>query len=212
MRISVGLATRTLQRLYSSPSRHSTSGSDGPDDVSSHHWFSLHTSTRSFDFGATPEGSGSGREANENETVVLWVLTLQQLLSPQLGPDAEPSACLALSNAQFQWQRFDHPGKEWPCLRCTYDNTTDSPFCQLCNEPRSLVTLNPCLAPLMTTIRAMGATLGLRPFDAPVEAHLLWFLVQAIETAPPATIWPIPKPKPTPEPEPEPDLNPNAGH
>ena len=70
-RISVGLETRTLQRLYSGPSM--------PNDVRPHHWFSLHTATRSFDFGAVPESG------DENEAVVLWVLTLQDIR--RLHPD-----------------------------------------------------------------------------------------------------------------------------
>jgi len=183
MRISVGIETRTLQRLYSNSgsSRLSSSGVP-PEEVSSHHWFSLHTSSRSFDFGATSQ------QGDENETVVLWVLTLQQLVSPRLSHDAATGACLALSNAQYQWQRFDLVGKEWPCLVCTFHNPPESPHCGMCAKPRPMVTLNPCLTPLLPVLKAMGNTLGLPAFGEveqaqPAEAHLMWFLVQAIESA-----------------------------
>jgi len=185
MRISIGIETRTLQRLYSSSSSR-LSGGGIPDDVSSHHWFSLHTSSRSFDFGATQQNAEFG---DENETVVLWVLTLQQLVASRLAPDAVASACLALSNAQYQWQRFDVAGKEWPCLQCTYHNPPDSPVCGVCTKPRPMVTVNPCLTPLLPALKAMDKTLGLDVFEDAgndtqrPEAHLLWFLVQAVESA-----------------------------
>ena len=185
MRISIGIETRTLQRLYSSSSSR-LSGGGIPDDVSSHHWFSLHTSSRSFDFGATQQNAEFG---DENETVVLWVLTLQQLVASRLVPDAVAGSCLALSNAQYQWQRFDVAGKEWPCLLCTYHNPPDSPVCGVCTKPRPMVTVNPCLTPLLPALKAMDKTLGLDVFEDAgndtqrPEAHLLWFLVQAVESA-----------------------------
>ena len=85
-RVSIGLETRTLQRLYS--------GNAIPTDVSSFHWFSLHTSSRSFDFGATKESG-----PDENEAIVLWVLTLQHLLASRQVPEIGQGACCALSNA-----------------------------------------------------------------------------------------------------------------
>lgn len=173
VRISVGLETRTLQRLYSGPS--------GPDDVSSHHWFSLHTNTRSYDFGAVAESG------DENEAVVLWVMTLQDILARRLPADALRGACCALSNAQYQWQRFDNPMKEYPCLLCTMLNPPDCPQCIACSSPRPLVTLCPCLTPLLPALRALANTLGLRSFEEGPEAHLLWFLVQALES-------PLPEP------------------
>jgi len=42
VRISVGLETKGLQKLYSS----------GAMDIPTYNWFSLHTNTRSYDFGA----------------------------------------------------------------------------------------------------------------------------------------------------------------
>ena len=71
----------------------------------------------------------------------------------------------------------------WSCFHCTYDNPTNQARCVLCEKPRPSVTLNPCLAPLMTPLRAMGNALGLRCFEVSTsEAHLLWFLVQALES------------------------------
>jgi len=171
-RVTVGLETRTLQRLYS--------GSTSPQDVSAFHWFSLHTSSRSFDFGATNQAGGD-LFGDENKTVVLWVLTMQDLLASALPPEQRSGACCALSNAQYRWQQFDSPQKEWPCLVCTFLNPPDSPRCRACESPRPAVTLCPCLAPLSAPLKALGNTLGLRAFEDCAEAHLLWFLVQALE-------------------------------
>ena len=63
-RLSLGLETRTLQRLYS--------GGGEPPEFRPHHWFSLHTAARSFDFGVRDCGDG-------NATLLLWVITPQQL-------------------------------------------------------------------------------------------------------------------------------------
>ena len=98
VRVSIGLETRTLQRLYSGASGAST-------DVAPFHWFSLHTQTRSFDFGAaSTEASG-----DPNETIVAWVLTLQHMVVTLGAAGGAPAgSCCALSNAQYQWQRFDN--------------------------------------------------------------------------------------------------------
>ena len=170
IRVSVGLETRTLQKLYS--------GSNMPTEVSSYHWFSLHTQTRSFDFGATRENGG----VDENDTVVLWVLTLQQLIAQRLPPESVGAACCALSNAQYRWQQFDQPNKEWPCPNCTFLNPTGSPQCSACGYHRPQVTLCPCLTPLEPALRGLSNTIGLRAFEDGPEAHLLWFLVQAVES------------------------------
>ena len=124
---------------------------------------------------------------DENEAVVLWVLTLQDILGRRLPTEALPGACCALSNAQYQWQRFDNPMKEYPCLVCTMLNPSECGQCVVCGSPRPMVTLCPCLTPLLPTLRALGATLGLRIFEESPESHLLWFLVQALES-------PLPEP------------------
>ena len=178
MRISIGLETPTLKKLYSLPGR--------VDEVAPHHWFSLHTQSRSFDFGATRDSG------DENEAVVLWVLTLQQLIASRMGPDEVTGSCLALSNAQYQWQRYDNPNKEWPCMACTFQNASNSPFCGMCQGARPIVTLCPCLTPLLSSLWALSTTLGLRVFSATPQAHLLWFLVQSIESPlPPPFSWVI---------------------
>ena len=173
-RVSIGLETKTLQRLYS--------GSQMPTEVSSHHWFSLHTTTRTFDFGATEaSGQPGGNDRVENEAIVLWVLTLQHLVASQGSSTARAAACCALSNAQFQWQRFDTPSKEWPCLLCSFHNPPNRPRCQMCSTERPTVTICPCLTPLVLPLRALANTLGMQVFRSGPEAHLLWFLVQALE-------------------------------
>ena len=176
LRISVGLETRTLQRLYG--------GQNPPEDVSSHHWFSLHTAQRSFDFGAKRERA---IESDENETVVLWVVTLQRLVASRLAPGASTGVCTALSNAQFQWQRFDRPHKEWMCHACTFINPPDTPQCTTCNTSRPMVTLCPVLTPLYEPLRGLANSLEVGAFEMGPEAYLLWFLVQALET-------PLPEP------------------
>ena len=189
MRISIGHETLTLKRLYASPGGRLSSGGSSavPDAVSSYHWFSLHTASRSFDFGASKE-CGS----DENETVVLWVLTLQQLIAPRLEPGAVGGSCLALSNAQYQWQRYDAPSKEWPCLICTFNNPPGSPQCHACAAHRPAVTICPCLTPMLQPLVAIGKTLGVPAFADEHAAHLLWFLVQAIEAPlPPPFAWAI---------------------
>ena len=76
----------------------------------------MHTAGRSFDFGVRDCG-------DDNETLVLWVLTLQQLLYTHGAPAAlQPAACSALSRAQQQWQRYPSAAKEWACLACTFLN------------------------------------------------------------------------------------------
>ena len=178
MRISIGLETPTLKKLYSLPGR--------VDEVAPHHWFSLHTQSRSFDFGATRDSG------DENEAVVLWVLTLQQLIASRMGPEDVAGSCLALSNAQYQWQRYDNLTKEWPCMACTFQNASNSPFCGMCQAARPIVTLCPCLTPLLSSLWALSTTLGLRVFSATPQAHLLWFLVQSIESPlPPPFSWVI---------------------
>ena len=102
MRVSVGLETRTLQKLYT--------GGGEPPNLRPYHWFSLHTASRSFDFGVKDCG------ADESETLVLWVFTLQQLLFAHGAPAARasPAAYSALSHAQAQWQRYASAAKECP--------------------------------------------------------------------------------------------------
>ena len=60
LRVSVGLETRTLQKLYS--------GGGEPPEFRPYHWFSLHTAGRSFDFGVRDCG-------DDNALLLLWVLT-----------------------------------------------------------------------------------------------------------------------------------------
>jgi hypothetical protein len=160
MRISVGLETPLLKKLYDSPnaagvgrlSLGGTAGaaaSGGMDKGVAHwyHWFSFHTQNRSYDFGV-PEDSG-----DENQTVVLWVLTLQHLLAARLGGAVNgavnATSFCALSDAQYQWQRYDQPKKEWACMACTFQNRHNSPYCHQCETPRPIVTLCPCLTPLL---------------------------------------------------------------
>jgi hypothetical protein len=179
MRISVGLETPLLKKLYDSPnaagvgrlSLGGTAGaaaSGGMDKGVAHwyhrlprmtclackcsprrptplphryHWFSFHTQNRSYDFGV-PEDSG-----DENQTVVLWVLTLQHLLAARLGGAVNgavnATSFCALSDAQYQWQRYDQPKKEWACMACTFQNRHNSPYCHQCETPRPIVTLCP---------------------------------------------------------------------
>ena len=56
-----------------------------------------------------------------------------------------------------------------------------------CGAMRPLVTLCPSLMPLLPSLKAVGNTLAVSAFDesAPHEAHLQWYLVQALETPPP---------------------------
>ena len=65
LRVSVGLETRTLQKLYAAGGE--------PAEFRPYHWFSLHTAGRSFDFGVKDC-------ADDNATLLLWVLTLQRRL------------------------------------------------------------------------------------------------------------------------------------
>ncbi len=162
LRVSVGLETSTLKRLYT--------GSTAID-VRPYHWFSLHTPSRSYDFGA--------KDGDENETLLLWVLTLQQIVAPRLPPAA--AAATALANAQRQWQKFDTLGKEWPCTSCTFVNGAHSPECGACGSPRPSVTLLPCLMPLLPALQALCLSLRARSFEGGADAHLLWFVVQALE-------------------------------
>jgi hypothetical protein len=113
---------------------------------------------------------------------VLWVLTLQQLIASRMGPEVRAGSCLALSNAQYQWQRYDNLTKEWSCMACEFQNASNSPFCGHCQATRPIVTLCPCLTPLLSSLWALSTTLGLRVFSATPQAHLLWFLVQSIES------------------------------
>ena len=59
--------------------------------------------------------------------------------------------------------------------------------CMACGAMRPLVTLCPSLMPLLPSLKAVGNTLAVSAFDesAPHEAHLQWYLVQALETPPP---------------------------
>mmetsp|Transcript_36062 Transcript_36062/g.84222 ORF Transcript_36062/g.84222 Transcript_36062/m.84222 type:complete len:635 (+) Transcript_36062:226-2130(+) len=176
LRISLGLESRTLQKIGASLT-----------DMPSYHWFSLHTASRSYDFGAKDCG-------DENEMVVLWVLTLEELLSAMSPSSTSVSrTCLSLSHAQQQWQRFEKLDKEWPCVQCTYLNPASdapppgvSPTCASCGATRPKVTLCPCMTPLLPMLVALGNTLGVRAFESSPDAHLLWFLLQGIETSPPA--------------------------
>jgi hypothetical protein len=90
---------------------------------------------------------------DENQTVVLWVLTLQHLLAARLGGAVNgavnATSFCALSDAQYQWQRYDQPKKEWACMACTFQNRHNSPYCHQCETPRPIVTLCPCLTPLL---------------------------------------------------------------
>jgi hypothetical protein len=137
-----------------------------------YHWFSFHTQSRSYDFGV-PEDSGDENQTvvplacksahhdaplhfptgDENQTVVLWVLTLQHLLAARLGGAVNgavnATSFCALSDAQYQWQRYDQPKKEWACMACTFQNRHNSPYCHQCETPRPIVTLCPCLTPLL---------------------------------------------------------------
>ena len=85
LRISVGLESRTLQRLYGS-------GAAADSEIVAYHWFSFHTASRSYDFGAKDCG-------DESKTLLLWVFTVQQLLAPFLPRESVQSACCALSQA-----------------------------------------------------------------------------------------------------------------
>ena len=176
LRVSVGLESRTLQKLYGS-----SAGADM--DVRPYHWFSLHTASRSYDFGANRECG------DENETLMLWVLTLEQLVAPNLPPASVSAACCALSHAQTQWQRFASATKEWPCFACTMVNAPENATqCGTCGAPRPLVTLCPCLMPMQQTLQALGRSLGVKAFDSgSPDAHLLWFLLRVIES-------PLPQP------------------
>ena len=141
----------------------------------------MHTATRSFDFGAKEQG-------DENELILLWVFSLQQLLAPNMPPQSVPAACCALSHAQTQWQRFASASKEWPCFVCTVVNSPHSGLtCGTCGSPRPLVTLCPLLMPLLQTMQALGTTLGVSAFDGGQDTHLLWFLLRVLES-------PIPTP------------------
>jgi len=66
-------------------------------------------------------------------------------------------------------------------------NPPECPQCIACTSPRPAVTLCPCLTPLLPSLRALSNTLGLRTFEEGMETHLLWFLVQALES-------PLPEP------------------
>ena len=176
LRVSIGLESRTLQKLYS------PSGSGAELDIQPHHWFSLHTATRSFDFGAKDDNQ------NENELILLWVFTLQQIVAPNIPTDGMASACSALSHAQTQWQRFASHDKEWPCFICTKVNLGQT--CSACGSPRPMVTLCPCLMPLLEALQGLGTTLGIRAFDNSPDAHLLWFLLRVLESALPSPfVW-----------------------
>lgn len=175
VRVSVGLETKTLQKLYSS--------SSSPSEIRPYHWFSLHTAARSFDFGLKDCG------ADESETLVLWVLTLQELLVAARGEAADVLSFCALSHAQQQWQRYASTAKEWPCFNCTFLNPprSGSQACGTCNASRPEVTLCPCLMPLLSVMQALGNTVGVRAFEGLADSHLQWYLLQALET-------PLPKP------------------
>lgn len=180
LRLSVGLETRSLQKLYS------TSGNAA--DVRPYHWVSLHTAARSFDFGLKDCG------ADENETLVLWVMTLQELLLASKGSadaSAGQSAFSALSHAQQQWQYYASSAKEWPCLNCTFLNPGSAAHggsltCGTCGASRPEVTLCPSLMPLLPVMQALGNTLGVRAFEGLVDSHLQWWLLKALETPLPA--------------------------
>jgi len=101
-----------------------------PSHASAHHDAQLHFPT-----------------GDENQTVVLWVLTLQHLLAARLGGAVNgavnATSFCALSDAQYQWQRYDQPKKEWACMACTFQNRHNSPYCHQCETPRPIVTLCP---------------------------------------------------------------------
>jgi len=178
LRVSVGLESRTLQKLYSS-----SAGAEA--ELAPYHWFSLHTATRSFDFGVKEAGY-------ENEWLLRWVLTLQQLVAQHLPPANVAAACCALTQAQTQWQRFASQSKEWPCFVCTVVNRPErGGACGTCGSARPLVTLCPCLMPLLQTLQALGRTLGVNAFDGRNhDGHLLWFLMRVLETPlPPPFVW-----------------------
>jgi len=158
LRVSVGLETKTLQKLYAA-------GGAPAEVPRPYHWFSLHTSSRSFDFGVS---AACGAEVSE--TLVLWVHTLQQLLSAAPGnlalaeaagagqhvEEIRRNAFSALSYAQRQWQHHASSAKEWACLQCTVVNPggAGGAECNTCGAPRPEVTLCPCLMPLLPTMQA----------------------------------------------------------
>lgn len=165
MRISVGLETKTLQKLYT--------GAE-PPPYRPYHWFSLHTAGRSYDFGV------AGCGADESETLLLWVLTLQQLLHQIEAPaTAVPAACAALCHAQQQWQHYASSAKEWACIACTFLNPGGGAACATCGAPRPSVTLLPVLMPLLPTLQALGNAIDVRAFEGHEDSHLQWFLLQA---------------------------------
>ena len=97
-RISVGLETKSLQKLYLS-----VKGAEIAAELPPYHWFSLHTASRSYDFGCKEEAGDA------SEALVLWVLTLQELLSHTRRTVA--GGVHSLSRAQHQWQSHESPNK-----------------------------------------------------------------------------------------------------
>jgi len=154
-------------------------------DMPAYHWFSLHTAARSYDFGAMDCGDSS-------EMVVLWVLTLQELVAEAIGlahGAGSSSFFSALSFLQQRWQRDSLPGKEWQCLHCTFLNParTANVVCATCSSPRPPLTMCPCLMPLLPMLRALEASLEVDALSGNgADAHLLWYLIEVLETPPPA--------------------------
>lgn len=174
VRVSIGLETKPLQKLY-----HSSAA----PDVAPTSWFSLHTAARSYDFGA--------RDGDTAETVILWVLTLQQLVFLSSGTGVRLPAT-ALSYAQQQWQYHNSSAKEWPCVQCTCINKPRNTACEVCGAPKPMVTLVPTVTPLLPAMRALSNTLGIDAFNLSPDARLQWFLLKALEPPPPSPlVWSV---------------------
>ena len=86
------------QKLY-----FSDKGAEIAAEMPPYHWFSLHTASRSYDFGCKEEAGDAA------EALVLWVLTLQELLSHTRRTVA--GGVHSLSRAQHQWQSHESPNK-----------------------------------------------------------------------------------------------------